>query len=78
MLGAVAVVNVPVQDENPQRLMAGREALSIARRQRRRVEEAEATCLVYLSVVTWRPDNGHSVSHLHSDKNTSREEMSET
>lgn len=76
MLGAVAMVNIPVQDQHPQwRSVPGREALGVARRQRRRVEEAEAARLVHLGVVTRRTDDGGSVSHLHKTKT---DEMTKT
>lgn len=66
MLGAVAMVHIPVQDEDPERLLS--KGLGIARSQSRRVEEAETTGHVPLGVVAWGTDDGRRVPNLHANR----------
>lgn len=63
MLCAVAVVNVPVQDEDSQRCMMG-DLLGVASSERCCVEETETTGRVPLCVVTRRTDDRQAVTHL--------------
>lgn len=67
MLGAVAMVHVPVEDENTQGIVGN--ALSVAGGQSSRVEEAEAAGSVFLCVMPRGTYNSHPVPHLHTNTN---------
>ena len=60
MLGAVAVMNVPVDDRNPAKAVA---LLGVAGRQRSIVEHAEAKAVVSLRVMARRPDEPVGVAN---------------
>lgn len=62
VLCSVAMVNVPVQDEDSQWCMG--DFLGIASSERSGVEEAETTGRVSLCVMTWRSDDGHTIVYL--------------
>lgn len=62
LLGAVAVVNIPVQDQHPER--PPRQALAVPRRHRHVVEEAEAAGGAGTRVVPGGAHDGHGVADL--------------
>lgn len=65
VLGAVAMVHVPVEDEDTQGIVG--DALSIAGGQGSCVEEAESTSGVSLCVMPRGTDDSHTVPHLHTN-----------
>lgn len=67
MLRPIAVVNIPVQDEDSQLGIVG-DFLGIVSSESCRVEQTEATGLVSLSMMTRRTDDGHGVGHLQRER----------
>lgn len=70
VLGAVAMVHVPVEDEDSQGIVGN--ALGVARGQRGRVEEAEAAGGVSLCVMSRGTHDTHTVPHLRTNTSCER------
>lgn len=67
VLRPVAVVNVPVQDEDSQMCIMGY-FLRVACGERCRVEEAETAGRIPLCVMTRRTNNRNAITHLETEK----------